>query len=42
MYKTRHIHQRMSQRGISDSILKILVEFGVADGDKITLSKKNY
>lgn len=41
MYKTRHICQRMSQRGITSEILDLLKSFGIQDGDKITLDKKN-
>lgn len=41
MYKTRHIHQRMSQRGITQPVIEMLYSFGIADGDKIVLSKKN-
>ena len=41
MYKTRHIHQRMSERGITQPVIDILYHFGISDGDKITLSKKN-
>ncbi len=41
MYKTRHISQRMSQRGITSEILNLLTSFGIQDGDKITLDKKN-
>ncbi len=41
MAKTRHIQQRMSQRGITSEILDMVERFGVCDGDKITLTKKN-
>ncbi len=41
MKKTRHIMQRMSQRGIKNSIVEFLEKFGVSDGDKIVLNKKN-
>lgn len=41
MIKTRHFHQRMSQRGINSSIVEILEKFGVSDGDKITLDRQN-
>lgn len=42
MYKTRHIHQRMNQRGITEDMLDIVLEFGIpAGGDKITIDKKN-
>ena len=41
MAKTRHLQQRMSQRGITTEILEMVERFGVCDGDKITLTKKN-
>jgi len=41
MAKTRHLQQRMSQRGITTEILNMVERFGVCDGDKITLTKKN-
>lgn len=40
MSKTRHIAQRMSQRGISDKILELVATFGMEHGDKIILNKK--
>lgn len=41
MAKTRHIQQRMSQRGITSEILEMIERFGVCNGDKIILTKKN-
>lgn len=41
MYKTRHIQERMTQRGIVEPVLNMLLEFGISDGEKIILSKKN-
>ncbi len=41
MHKTRHIQQRMSQRGITEAIINMVFDFGISDGDKITLDKKN-
>lgn len=41
MSKTRHMQQRMSQRGITAEIIEMLLRFGVSDGDKITLTRKN-
>lgn len=38
--KTRHIHQRMNQRAISQQMLEIVKMFGVDDGDKTYLNKK--
>ena len=40
MAKTRHIHQRMNQRAISQQMLEIVKCFGVEDGDKTILNKK--
>jgi hypothetical protein len=40
MAKTRHIHQRMNQRAISQQMLEIVKLFGVDDGDKTYLNKK--
>jgi len=39
--KTRHIHQRMSQRGVTERMLEIVTEFGMVQGDKVVLDKKN-
>ena len=41
MAKTRHIHKRMSQRGITDRMLKIVSKFGMKQGDKRILDRKN-
>jgi hypothetical protein len=41
MARTRHIHQRMSQRSIQLSMLDIVKDFGVDNGDKIILNKKS-
>lgn len=41
MYKTRHIQQIMSQRGITSAMIEIIQKFGICEGDKITLDKKN-
>ena len=41
MSKTRHMQQRMSQRGITSEIIEMLLRFGVSDGDKIILTRKN-
>jgi hypothetical protein len=40
MAKTRHIHQRMNQRAISQQMLAIVKMFGVDNGDKTYLNKK--
>lgn len=41
MAKTRHIHKRMSQRGITDRMLKVVSKFGMTQGDKQILDRKN-
>ena len=41
MCRTRHMQQRMSQRGITSEIIEMLLRFGVSDGDKIILTRKN-
>lgn len=41
MYKTRHIHQRLNQRGITEAVLKILLNYGLEYGEKRTLDRKN-
>lgn len=40
MAKTRHIHQRMSQRSIQQSMLEVVKLFGVDNGDKTVLNSK--
>ena len=41
MAKTRHMHQRMSQRGITDRMLQVVSDYGVTQGDKQILDRKN-
>lgn len=42
MAKTRHIHQRMSQRGITNSMLDLVKLFGVNNnGDATILNRKS-
>lgn len=41
MSKTRHMHKRMSQRSISSAMVEIASEFGIDQGDKLILDKKN-
>ena len=40
MAKTRHIQQRMSQRGIKQSTLDLVERFGTWNGDKQVLNRK--
>ena len=39
MARTRHLHQRMNQRGITERMLQIVRDFGVPNGDKQVLDK---
>ena len=41
MAKTKHIHKRMSQRGITDRMLEVVSSYGTAQGDKRILDRKN-
>lgn len=41
MARTRHIHKRMSQRGISGRLIDLVSQYGVDDGDKVILDRKN-
>lgn len=40
MSKTRHIQKRMSQRGISEEMIAIALQFGVEADDKCILNAK--
>jgi len=40
MSKTRHIEQRMSQRGIKQSMIDLVLNFGIPQGDKVVLNRK--
>ena len=41
MCRTRHMQQRMSQRGITSEIVKMVGMFGICNNDRITLTGKN-
>lgn len=41
MARTRHIHQRMTQRGITSRLVDLAARFGMDHGDKIILNRKN-
>ena len=41
MARTRHIHKRMNQRGINERLVDLVSDYGVEDGDKWILDKKN-
>lgn len=40
MHKTRHMQQRMSQRGINKAMVDLVLSHGETDGDKVILSRK--
>lgn len=40
MQFTRHAHQRMTQRGITRSMIDLVLEFGEVEQDKAVLDKK--
>lgn len=40
MRKTRHFQQRMTQRGISQDMVDLVLSYGETDGDKVILSRK--
>ena len=40
MQKTKHIQQRMSQRGISQDMVDLVMSYGESQGDKVILSRK--
>ncbi len=40
MYKTKHIQRRMSQRGISQDMVDLVLRYGESEGDKIILSRR--
>ena len=40
MSNTRHIQQRMSQRGIKQSMVDMVLNFGITKGDKVILNRK--
>ena len=41
MARTRHIHKRMNQRGINAVLVDLVCEYGMEDGDKLVLDRKN-
>ena len=41
MCRTRHMQQRMSQRGITSKIVKMAGMLGICNSDRITLTGKN-
>ena len=41
MYRTAHFQQRMSQRGIDQAMVDLVLGYGEANGDKVVLDRKN-
>ena len=41
MCRTRHMQQRMSQRGITSKIVKMAGMLGICNSDRFTLTGKN-
>ena len=40
MLTTKHLAQRMSQRGITKKMIDLAMEYGIDKGDKIVLNRK--
>ena len=40
MSKTKHLHKRMSQRGINARLVDVVSQYGVKQGDKHMLNRK--
>ncbi|MFS8150146.1 hypothetical protein [Vreelandella titanicae] len=41
MARTRHMHQRMGQRGITSRLVDLTSQYGIDNGDHIVLDRKN-
>ena len=41
MHSTHHIRQRMSQRGVSQSVVDFVLDHGTVDQDKYVVSKRD-
>lgn len=41
MARTRHMHQRMGQRGITSRLVDLTSQYGTDHGDRIVLNRKN-
>jgi len=39
--KTKHIQKRMSQRGINSRLVDLVSQYGMDQGDKVILTRKN-
>lgn len=40
MHKTKHFQQRMTQRGISQEMVDMVLRYGESEGDKFVLTRK--
>lgn len=40
MIATKHIGERMSQRGMTNRMIELVMEFGKEQGDKVILNRK--
>jgi hypothetical protein len=40
MHATRHIAKRMSQRGVSRKMIELVLDYGVNEGDKVVIGRK--
>jgi len=41
MHNTRHFAQRMSQRGVSREMVELVRDYGVLEGDRLILGKRD-
>lgn len=41
MTRTRHMHQRMGQRGVTSRLVDLTSQYGTDNGDRIVLDHKN-
>lgn len=41
MARTRHLHQRMGQRGVKGRLVDVVSQYGTKKGDRIVLDRKN-
>lgn len=41
MARTRHMHQRMGQRGVTSRLVDLTSQYGTGHGDRIVLDRKN-
>lgn len=41
MARTRHLHQRMGQRGVTSRLVDLTSQYGTDTGDRVVLDRKN-